>query len=350
MNNEEHFLMQLQELLTFGRFDSTYKFALLQALADISVETPVRKNEPIEILSSEIADKFIKYYWDHAIPFQGQKTLLQSTREQLLALKRITAARRDFGPSLIDFRRNEAAYNKLRTELAARIRDQPLKKLQRIRNEQKEFIYRRVNGSYLKIHLLPSAHRSMSRLYELVTAAIQRKWQLYVISVEHNKDVLGEQADLERFLFGQSRRSLGRFTTALFELQRGRCLYCRKPLRSKLHIDHFVPWSRYALDEGFNLVLAHSSCNADKKDHVPSVSHLDHWAENLGARGDQFVSRLEDDKLPVGERKTRSVISWAYSTAEKSDLDLWVAGKKFERCKPRWREVLQNLPFIAERS
>ena len=87
MEDEGKFLKQLQELLTFGRFDSTYKLALLQALADISVENPIDPKMALVIRSSDIAEKMVKYYWNQASPFQGHHVLQQSHRDQILAIK-----------------------------------------------------------------------------------------------------------------------------------------------------------------------------------------------------------------------------------------------------------------------
>ena len=73
-------------------------------------------------------------------------------------------------------------------------------------------------------------------------------------------------SDLSEFLFGAERSGLRSIADGLLDLQRGACFYCAGKLRESGEVDHFIPWSRYPLDLGHNFVLAHASCNRDKRD------------------------------------------------------------------------------------
>lgn len=346
MDDQATFLKQLQELLTFGRFDSTYKFALLQALADISVEQRFDPNQALHIQSTEIAEKFIKYYWRQATPFQAGHVLQQSHRDQLFAINQIRNVKRECKLSLLELRRDKERYARLCRTLARRIRDQPLKKLQRIGDRQVEFLYKPTETGYQTISMNPEAHRALSQLYELVTAAIQGKWREHICSVKPNKRSLGPQAEIDGFLFGQDRGLLKRFREPLMNLQKGVCPYCGKGLGARSEVDHFIPWSRYPLDEGCNLVLSHKTCNNAKKDHIPAIMHLTKWVNRLNDCGSDFAEELAAKKLPIGYSKTCSVMDWAYSLAESSRLRLWVHGAEFEDCSSCWRYSLSALrPF-----
>jgi len=57
------FLVKIQRLFSEGGFVATYKFALLQALADLSVEKTEFSEDSLKITTREIAEKFIQYYW-----------------------------------------------------------------------------------------------------------------------------------------------------------------------------------------------------------------------------------------------------------------------------------------------
>jgi 5-methylcytosine-specific restriction endonuclease McrA len=86
--------------------------------------------------------------------------------------------------------------------------------------------------------------------------------------------------DLGTFLFGQERVSLDLYRPILMDVQGGKCLYCGRELTKRSHVDHFIPWSRYAADLGHNnLVLAHDRCNGDKSDYLAAVRHLAAWVE-----------------------------------------------------------------------
>ena len=63
------FLLKVQRLLGEGLFSATYKYALLMALADLSVEVGVDSGSSLKIDAERIAEKFIEYYWRQTLPF-----------------------------------------------------------------------------------------------------------------------------------------------------------------------------------------------------------------------------------------------------------------------------------------
>ena len=72
----------------------------------------------------------------------------------------------------------------------------------------------------------------------------QGAWIRFVQKLNANK--LGNAVDLGTFLFGQERANL-KLPLIMMDIQRGECLYCRKPLPKQSQVDHFVPWSRYPM-------------------------------------------------------------------------------------------------------
>ena len=66
---EVRFLVNLQRLLSEGQFVSTYKYALLMALADIAVENGGDSEATLQITSAQLADKFIRSYWRQFAPY-----------------------------------------------------------------------------------------------------------------------------------------------------------------------------------------------------------------------------------------------------------------------------------------
>src|SRR4051812_40495500 len=63
------FLRDLQRLLDEGQFVSTYKFALLLALADLAVEQGDDSGDALPLSLERIADHFVSLYWRHVNPF-----------------------------------------------------------------------------------------------------------------------------------------------------------------------------------------------------------------------------------------------------------------------------------------
>ena len=74
---ELEFLRKLQRLLAEGDFDVTYKFALLNALADFSLEGELASDGSLRVPLFGIAEKFIEYYWPQAGPI-ARKTAAAS--------------------------------------------------------------------------------------------------------------------------------------------------------------------------------------------------------------------------------------------------------------------------------
>ena len=63
------FLTNVQRLLAEGLFTATYKYALIAALADLSVESGDDSGRPLPLSTFAIAEKFAEYYWRHATPY-----------------------------------------------------------------------------------------------------------------------------------------------------------------------------------------------------------------------------------------------------------------------------------------
>lgn len=97
------FLVKLQRLLAEGVFVASYKFALLLALADLSVEKGDDTGAILDFSVEMIAEKFIKYYWRQAVPYPlsaQTRFLQQNTGKQAAILNILRAARGKYGESL----------------------------------------------------------------------------------------------------------------------------------------------------------------------------------------------------------------------------------------------------------
>jgi hypothetical protein len=91
---------------------------------------------------------------------------------------------------------------------------------------------------------------------------VRSAWVRFVRELRRNRPLLGDSADLSEFVFGSDRSVLAPFRDLLWDVQSGRCFYCERPIRAAAPaVDHFIPWSRYPMDLGQNLVLADERCN-----------------------------------------------------------------------------------------
>jgi hypothetical protein len=76
------FLRNLQRLLDEGQFTASYKYALLLALADLSVERSAAPDGTLALPLRDLAERFIELYWRHTAPFRGAGVLAQNTGRQ----------------------------------------------------------------------------------------------------------------------------------------------------------------------------------------------------------------------------------------------------------------------------
>jgi 5-methylcytosine-specific restriction endonuclease McrA len=135
----------------------------------------------------------------------------------------------------------------------------------------------------------------------------------------------------------RERRSLAEAQTILRDVQESRCLYCERAVGKDAAVDHFVPWSRYPVDFGHNLVLSHARCNANKSDSLAAFEHLHRWCdrnlEYLQVLADRFDEKGIAHNLVASWQITR----WAYEQAESAHAQVWRDDRK--SLDARWRSL-----------
>jgi len=333
------FLVKLQRILNEGLFTASYKYALLLALAEISVEKNVRDDGTLHIPLEELAGRFIALYWRQAAPFRGASILKQNAGRQASAIERILAFRQ-YAPSLAQAQRH-ARWPQLVNRIARLLVEMPLWKLQRVGQDRLDFLYEEKiveDGIVLR----PGIAECFRQQYAVVQAIVQMAWLSFVQRLPDNRALLGSTGDLAEFLFGSERINLGRIVDGLRDLQHGRCFYCPGPLRERVEVDHFIPWAQYGRDLGHNFVLAHRSCNQDKRDMLAAPAHLERWMErNLGA-GKVMEEILEDARFVHDLDASLSVTEWSYERAERAGALVWVERGSTLKLSPEWRTVFSR--------
>ena len=343
---EIEFLRKLQRLLAEGDFVATYKFALLNALADLSLEREPDTDGSLRVPVSAIAEKFVEYYWPQARPYRAVdgslQVLLQNAGRQAAVINTIAAAQSAHA-TLPRARAARLRWHTLVTKVAGTIVAMPLWKLQTVGGERDEFLYAQAEFESEAIRLLPGVPAAFRALYRLVLDAVRGAWLRQITSIAANRPLLGN-SDLASFLFGSERASLDGFRAVLRDHQGGRCLYCRKQLRGVGCVDHFIAWSRYPVDLGHNLVLAHDACNANKRDFLAYLAHLERWHVSHLERAGELSERFDSLALPHEETRSRAIAWWAYEQGEAAGAHAWIDDERFVRLDGSWRGVLDPWP------
>lgn len=333
------FLRNIQRLLAEGHFTTSYKFALLHALADLAVLKGDDSGAPLEIETREIAARFIELYWRQARPVAAAgeaegPILLQSARKQAAIVARIERSRRECGGSLLRLKVLQPDHwSELVGEVNQVVRIMPLWKLQTIGDERLEFLYEnRDRGS--RVTLRPGVACCFRTFYQLIRSLIECAWLRYIQRV--NGERANGVSDLGSFLFGKERTSLDAYRPILMDVQRGLCLYCQKPLSAQAQVDHFVPWSRYPADFGHNFILAHEKCNSSKSDHLAAENHLAVWIARNREHQPQLQERLVSAALPGDGTATTQIARWMYGQIDQANGRVWVIDKVLKRLDPDW--------------
>ena len=333
------FLRNIQRLLAEGLFVASYKFALVHTLADLSVLKGDDTGASLDLDTKDIAAKFVELYWRQCRPFQnsGEATgmvLQQNTGKQAAIISKIVDSQQKCGASLFRLKQvTSDRWSELVSEVEDVVRTMPLWKLQTMGDERLEFLYENLDRGN-RIKLKPGVAYCFRAFYELIRDLIEGAWVRFVQKVNANR--LGNITDLGTFMFGQERTSLDAYRPILTDVQKGVCLYCRKPLSEKSQVDHFVPWSRYPADLGHNFVLAHDRCNNAKSDHLAAEDHLASWIERNQRHQVELQARLVEAALPCDVTATMQIAKWVYQQTEKANGQVWVEEKVLRHLGPEW--------------
>jgi len=352
------FLAKVERLLATGSFTATYKFALLIALANVTVERGDDSDRPMPIDLDDLSREFARLYWSSARPYPGTGRILSHSRTtgnaRILSLLAPHVA--SFGRPEEALRRSPAAMRKLvekvRREVLCRY---PLYHLQLFEGSGTrerlfdDFLYALPSPveaeriALRSIELKAGVAACLRGLHGVIVAMAEAAWARWL---RERNESLGADRRLEAVLFGQDRASLVHLAAPLFDLQDGRCFYSGARLAAPREgeVDHFIPWSLYPCDSPFNLVLAKPAVNRAKNNLVPSGRHL----EALVRRNRDAASRIEAPPpagcgaSPAEAASVESIVRWAYAGGGRVRRYCWDAegGGRIVEADPGWERTI----------
>jgi hypothetical protein len=333
------FLRNIQRILNEGNFVSTYKFALLHVLADLSIIKGDDSGAPLELTTEELATQFLYLYTRQTKPFPGNNAqiLKQNTGGQAAIINHISEATVAYGGRVIRPERESA----LISNIDATIRNMPLWKLQRVGDEMLDLLYENTNEyTCRKIVLKPGVAFCFRTFYEFIISMVQQHWITYVR--KYNVDVIGENIDLKDFLFGTKRSNLTPLRQILYDIQDGRCFYTNQPLHGDGEVDHFIPWSRYPSDLGHNFVLASTVANRYKSDHIAAEEHLERWTQFHLDHSTELVNVFDQLNFRYSLETSLQIAQWAYNHVCQAKAQVWIKSKSLRPITSQWQPILNK--------
>ena len=305
-------LDRVQKLLRDSSYTTTYKFALLRSLCDLSVELP--DNTP-NIALQTIAERFIHLYWRQVQPFtppnqdkevQLVQCSMKNKPSKVISL--VQQCAKESGRSLSNAQQSGRILDYTKLVQRQLVRDV----LWRLQPEGDPFLYIWKRGQD-SIQLLPGVLATLRRFHALLCDLIDGAWTRWV--ERRNVEVRSSDA-LRKHLFGSERENIESVREPLIELQQGVCFYSGKELRKgDSHIDHFIPWSLARHEALGNLVVCTATANLKWSDALKPAKDR----AKLEVRNTENAPRLAQIARANGLRwdplATRAVTQWAYASA-----------------------------------
>lgn len=323
------FLSKLQRIFSEGEFVATYKYALINSIADLCIDYGKNTGDPQLVLFKDLGKKFITYYWQQSQPFIAGSNegavLLQSHGRQASMLSAIRDFRGNFPKQTVNSAADHSKFPALLSKVINTIRVQPVKYLQNIAGAMDPFIFEpQPSGLILK----PGVSFCFRRFHPLITQMARSQWIDHVRGISANARILGPSDDLEAFMFSTPRQALASLRAGLMKLQ-GQCFYCNRKISDGGDVDHFVPFSLYPRDMVPNFVLAHASCNRSKSNNLASIKHLENWLDFTSIHRNSLLEISQDAGVRFDHRGSLSVALWAYQNASSSGGVAWRSSGDF---------------------
>lgn len=278
--------MKLQELekkdfwraiILYGRNESTYKMALGKALIQFC------KRGKTHISKSELAEAFFDLYLER----------LKNGKPQVFNPHRTAVVQ-----TIIEsYQFNQLDREKAIKQIESQAFHDVIHRFHNVYNQKTPIQFYEHNKDGLIIH---------DHLYEVIETEssnkleqeIDSRWSLlesaFEIKRNHQSRLINDIKKIY-LINGYGRTNITKNRPVLNSYQNGVCFYCGEIMKENdIHIDHVIPRKFINHDEIWNLVLAHSFCNQQKSDFLPSIVYI----YKLIERNEHFI----ESNHPIKEK------------------------------------------------
>lgn len=317
-----------KQIVREGNYDNTYKMAWARSLVEIASEVSLDGDSEI-ITLKQIAEKFIKYYWDQTIFFdliQGSNpkkppVILTLVKNLISEYYKLVENKMPelFGKIVDSILRKGLSdkYNKTVGQVASVLKNDVSWRFLFLNDKYHDEIYAYNKGDdalVIGTDLLKELHGNEQDLYDLINYRWGLILETFNSSPRINKKVkIMEEREVKR-------NSLVRFKKYLdLENEEHDCFICgKKIIDNQLSIDHVIPWSYMYSDDIWNLVYVHKSCNSKKTNRIPDKEAVD----KLKERNIKLLDKM------VNARVTKKVVDELALANERDYVNkFWIGSK-----------------------
>ena len=260
-------------IITHGRKDNTYKFALAKAILEHCSD----KDAGNIITYDYLADKFLRYYWHQYCKFR----IRQDYHTERKPPHVIQAIINTFGENTIgDFEKLkpvdvQKAKKSIQRKVFGSARSKTsivVPKFQKTmigRYAEEDKIFYDYDDDKKTIHLKSGVFDFFHRNQSTLTSNVLLEWAKYLEKINDNLPML--IAKIAKNDAQRNSAELSKFRKLFMEYT-PHCFYCGDNLeREYTEVDHFIPWSYLFTDSTWNLVLACRRCNQKKSNSLPQT-------------------------------------------------------------------------------
>ena len=290
---------RFNQIITKGRKDNTYKFALARFLLEHCnrldsrhIHEKVRTSQPEVVPYQDIADAFLSYYWHQECKYRIRQNYNDAKPPSV-----VTIIREVFGEKYIpepfkqmDRYKIEMAQSEIRKRVFGSEKNKTSQVVPRFQNIKEGSSTRRMQVFYdyddekEQLRIFPQALMFFYENYSVLIKSVLLEWAKFLEKINTLPRLIAkiESAEVKR---GALKKYI-----MIFKDFRS-CFYCNTALdRTEVNVDHFIPWSYIFEDESWNLVLSCHRCNMRKNDSLAGT----HFLDELILRNKKYQDRIED--------------------------------------------------------
>jgi len=266
-------------IISKGKKDNTYKFALAKYLLDISKN--IKNMQDIFIPYEDISEAFLKYYWVQECKYKIKQDFKQNSQPVIITIIQRYCGK-DYIPDNYNkyFKNRKAMKKNIIQDIEANCLRDVIPRFQPKEYNKFYSHNHKVSANGKKFNMPAKVDRNIilntdaimffKNNYDLLHKSLILEWAKFLEKTNFTPKLISKIENL-----GDNKRSsLSKFKKILTKID-NLCFYCNKNLNDeKIHIDHFIPWSYIFEDEIWNLVLSCSSCNLKKSDYLATEECL----------------------------------------------------------------------------
>ena len=265
--SQEALKQNFVSILTLGRKDNTYKFALARSLLDYC-KNKSNSRQTHDIPYQYFSSQFLKYYWYQISEFKIKQDFHTKKTPMMVQI-------------INDIFKKDTVHDftKLDPDKVKRAEEEILKKVfgharlkrsyvvptfQKLRVgniAQENKLFYDYDDDRQMLYLKPQAFEFFRSNYSVLLNTVLLEWTKFLEKVNPSLPMIVSKTEqIEK----RKRKTLGKYKRMYLE-HTDHCFYCCQKLEKRyIDVDHFIPWSYIFNDDVWNLVLSCRECNCKK--------------------------------------------------------------------------------------